>query len=152
METIGGAEARSIIIESFGFLGEGNSFLSKILVCDREYLLLNKQFVNSRFMNHTSMHPTLYQRDVFDCDDYCLMAKAVSSADAVVQGFDYPYALGFIVTDIHATSFFINDDFDIQLVDFWKAKFTGRDDDITLFLRDDLGEWLYPGSLRLIYM
>lgn len=153
MNSISSEDARSIIINTFNFLDSGDGlYLAKTMISDHRYTLLDKQFVKNRFINHTSLSSSLYKKEVFDCDDYCLMAKAISSADARISGLDYPYSLGYIMTDVHATNLFIDTNYTVQLVDFWKSRFLKKDQSIETFLVDVCGEWLTPESFKSIYI
>lgn len=142
-----------IIDDAFGFLAaDEESYYSRIMVSDHGFLPMTKRGVESRFMGHTSLDPASYVAEIFDCDDFCITAKAVVAADARIQSATNPYAFGFVMTDYHACNFFINEDSQIQMVDFWIGKFSRKNQNLSNFLVDDIGEWMFPGSLRLIYI
>lgn len=82
------------------------------LVADNNYLTLkDAAWLQNFVITDPHLAPAKYRYDIFDCDDYVMYLKTKSSLFAAnTSGFNYPLAVGFLLTVKHAFNFGITDD------------------------------------------
>lgn len=96
---------------SFGKLLDPNHFEFITIVSDNSYqTVTSAEWLQSMVKTDAQLAPSKYRRDIFDCDDYVMYLKTrVSLFAANTPGNNFPYAIGFILTTLHAFNFGITD-------------------------------------------
>jgi hypothetical protein len=94
----------------FGSLISDEYFNYIITIADTSYLPVNGDWLRDMVIHDPILAPDRYRRDIFDCDDYVLYVKTkVSLFAANSPTITRPFAVGYILTDVHAFNFGIDD-------------------------------------------
>jgi hypothetical protein len=100
----------NILRSYFGTLIPESIFNLITIISDTSYLTANGNWLRDMVLNDPILAPERYRRDVFDCDDYVLYVKTkVGLYAANTPTITRPLAVGYILTNLHAFNFGIDD-------------------------------------------
>jgi len=99
----------NILRSFFGTLIPDNIFNDITIIADTSYLTADGNWLRDIALNDPILAPSKYRRDIFDCDDYVFYLKTrVGLYAANTPTITRPFAIGYILTDLHAFNFGID--------------------------------------------
>jgi hypothetical protein len=120
-----------------------------IFTFDRYYTPIGGNEALTLLQNDEDLSDLLKKDEVYDCDDYSLMARAKAGLTALHQKLDKAYCIGVLYTTQHVTNFSIGEDERFYLVDFMFKKTCSEN--YSDFLLEEIGSrWLKQKSMHLI--
>jgi hypothetical protein len=103
-------EVYNILRRNFGTLIPIETFNTITIIADTSYLTTDSAWLREMAIHDPILSPSRYRRDIFDCDDYVLYLKtSVSLYAANSKNITRPFAVGYILTKLHAFNFGIDE-------------------------------------------
>jgi len=99
----------NILRSDFGTLIPDAIFNYITTIADTSYLTADGNWLRDMVLHDPILAPEKYRRDIFDCDDYVLYVKTrVGLYAANTPAITRPFAVGYILTKLHAFNFGID--------------------------------------------
>ncbi|WP_338277199.1 hypothetical protein [Corallococcus caeni] len=103
------------IASGFGdILGKSGHF--PVVVVDNQYQPVQADWIKAAIETDAVLVRKPYTRDVFDCDDYAFYLKTKFALVAQQKNVPAPFALGVLITKLHAFNFCFEPDTTLHLI------------------------------------
>jgi len=117
MDLLDAENVRRIISNILYLLVPSGKWSERYLPSDKHWLTVPEKVIVEIANSEPKLDQRLYIQEIFDCDDFALAFKSRSAGYAVSHKLTNPLAVGFIFTEEHVWNFFIDESWDMVLLD-----------------------------------
>lgn len=117
MDPLDAANVYSILGGSLYQLIPDDKWSERYIASDRQWLPVSERLIIEIANLEPKLNERMYIKEIFDCDDFALTFKSRSASYAASHKLTNPLAVGFIFTKEHVWNFFIDESWDMVLLD-----------------------------------